>query len=272
MGGDGGEGGCEEHGYERRHMPYVPSPTMAYCPHMQRPFLALSLLLGACSILGFGCRERPLASISTPGQYYTEMPTTPPVPYVSKKTADSVTAKEVVEVRQILSNLAKTSSYHSLISVPGTNGDVKAEVLYSRTGGIQGTLQAVGGNSELYAQGGLIYARYATSSWQEISGSEEGQKALAQMKDSLFINEDGTSAFLIRDSATVKSVKDDPAGCKLYTFEQSFFLRKTTSKQTLDVCVKNSYPVRIKSTSEQGTITIVYDRFDDASILEKSPV
>lgn len=238
---------------------------------MHRPFLALALCLGACSVLGFGCRERPLPTVVVPGQAPSAAPRAPSAPYVSKKTGDSAPAKEVTEVRQILSNLAKAESYHILISIPGTNGDIKADLFYAQKEGIHSVLHTNAGSSELYTRDERIFVKYATSSWQDISATDEGQAARTQFRRGLFINDDGTSAFLIRDSAKVASVKDDPAGCKLYTFEQSFFRTEETDKQSLEICVKNSYPVRIKSVSNMGAITMSYDRFDDDTIPQQMP-
>lgn len=238
---------------------------------MRRSSLSFLTLLGICSLTGFGCRARPLEQLPliqrAPAE---EAPVIRREPYVSKKTGESTAAKEVVELRQILSNLAKTRSYHSHIMAPTSDGIATADLFYSQQNGTYGILHTEGGDSHLFVHNGGVFVRYATSSWQDVSAGEEGEMARTQLKQSLFVNDDGTSRFLIRDSAKVISVKDDPSGCKRYSLEQKFY-SPDEYVQKIEICVQNTFPIRMKSTSIEGAIEITYDRFNDDKILATPP-
>ena len=175
-----------------------------------------------------------------------------------------------MELRQVLANLERARSYRSRIRTPLSNGNVIAELLFSRTGGLHGTLQAGGTTSEIFTVNDRVFVRYGTSTWQDVSGNEEAQTARTQLYETLMVNQDGTSRVLLRDSAKVTSIKDDPEGCKLYTIEQKFFQPEVFT-QTLELCVKNTYPTRVKSMTPEGSIEIGYDRFDDETILAQPP-
>lgn len=240
---------------------------------MRRASFLLLLMLCSWSVLGFGCKPRDQVSGTGPGGATFALPETPRIPepvYVPKGKGDQGPEKEVVELRQVLANLERAKSYRSRIRTPLSNGNLMAELLFSRSRGLHGILQAGGVNSELLMENNSVFVRYGTSTWQDVSGSEEAQTARTQLSESLLVNENGTSRVLLRDSARVTSIKDDPEGCKLYTIEQSFFQPQVFT-QTLELCVKNTYPVRIKSTTPQGTIEITYDRFDDEGVLAVSP-
>lgn len=238
---------------------------------MRRSSFALITLLGLFSVTGFGCRVRPLASLYSPVTFPAkETPVVRPPPYVSKKTSEDTASKEVVELRQILNNLAKTLSYHSRIIAPTSDGIATADLYYSKKNGIHGILRSVGGDSQLFVHDRNVFVRYATSSWQDVSVNEEGETARTQLQQSLFVNDDGTSRFLLRDSAKILSTKDDPSGCKLYVIEQKFF-SPSEYVQKIEICTQNSFPARIKSSSIDGSIEISYDRFNDDTILAVPP-
>lgn len=245
---------------------------MAYWHGMRRPPLSLLLPLVLLPLLGFGCKERRSdeAFFAPGGLAFAPPPKREP--YVSKKTKEDTAAREVVELRQILANLQRAQSYRSRIRTPASNGNVAAELLFSKRNGLHGILQLADGNrSELFLRNQTIFVRYGSSTWENITGDAEAATIRDQLADTLFVNEDGTSGLLLRDSAKLTSIKDDPAGCKLYALEQTFFQPEKLT-QKLEICTKNGYPARIKSVTPQGTVEISYDRFDDAGILAEAPV
>lgn len=240
---------------------------------MRRSSALLFLALGTTSLFGFGCRERPLTDFQVPGQAASAKIDTPPpvrTPYVSKKKTEDTAAKEVVELRQFLTNLSKVQSYHSRILAPVSAGIATADVYYSKVHGMHGILHTDSGNSEIYVRDRAVFVRYASNTWEDVSFSDEAASVRNKIKQSLFVNEDGSSQFLIRDSAKVISVNDDPSGCKLYSLEQKFYAPEENT-QKLEICIKNTFPVRLKSSSADGSIEIMYDQLDDTSILAKPP-
>ena len=238
---------------------------------MKRSLALFGTLIGACSLMGFGCRNRPLQNYLVPGQ--ASAPSAPiisTVPYIKKSTGDKKASPEIVLLRQVLSNLAKASSYHSHINSPMNNGNITAELFYSTQNGIQAVLHTDGGDSQLYVHGPAVFVKYVTSTWQDVSHSDEGTSARTQLNQSLLVNTDGTSKLLLRDSAKVLSTTEDPSGCKLYVVEQKYY-SPTTITQHFEICVQNTYPIRIKSVSADGTVEITYDHFNDPSILSTPP-
>ncbi len=241
---------------------------------MRRALAFLALALCTWSVLGFGCKPRDQIIGTGPGGIdfsAPEAPRVPEPPYIPKGKGDQGPEKQVVELRQVLANLERAKSYRSRIQTSLGNGNVVAELLFSRTRGLHGTLKTGATTSEIFTVDDRVYVRYASSTWQDVSGETEAQTARTQLYETLMVNENGTSRLLLRDSAKVTSIKEDPEGCKLYTIEQKFFQPEAFT-QTIELCVKNTYPTRMRSTTPQGTMEIRYDRFDDEGILATSPV
>lgn len=239
---------------------------------MRRSLIGLSLALCGLSALGFGCKnqEQPILD-AAPGGVTLSAPEALQAPYVPKRKGNATVPPEIVKLRQVLTNLAQAESYHGRIRTPASNGNRLAEMEYSKKNGLHAILQAEGATSELYLTGPLIYVRYATSSWENISATEEGQATRAQLPQSLLANSDGTSTIMLRDSAKVVSTKEDPSGCTSYTVEQTFY-QPQQFKQTIEICVQDAFPVRIKNTTPEGLVEMTLDRFNDPSILATSPV
>ncbi len=241
---------------------------------MRRAPLLLLLALCAWSVLGFGCKPRDQIVGTGPGGIgfaAPEAPRVPEAPYIPKGKGDQGPEKQIVELRQVLANLERAKSYRSRIRTPLSNGNVLAELLFSRTRGLHGTLKTGASTSEIFTVNDRVYVRYGTSTWQDVSGEDEAQMARTRLTETLMVNENGTSRVLLRDSAKVTSIKEDPEGCKLYAIEQKFFQPEAFT-QTIELCVKNTYPMRMKSVTPQGMIEISYDRFDDDGILAEPPV
>ncbi|MBP7006112.1 hypothetical protein KBB27_03255 [Patescibacteria group bacterium] len=239
---------------------------------MRRSLIGFSVALLGLSLLGFGCknRETRLTDIA-PGGVALSAPDALQAPYIPKRKGAAIIPPEIVNLRQVLTNLAQADSYHSRIRTPASNGNKLAEIEYSKKNGLRATLQTGENSSEIYLTGPLVYVRYATSTWQNISATEEGQAARTQLSQSLLANSDGTSTIVLRDSAKVVSTKDDPSGCKSYTIEQTYF-QPEQFKQTIEICVQNTFPVRIKNTTPDNMVEISFDRFNDPSILSTSPI
>ncbi len=238
---------------------------------MHRSFLTLCFLLGTCSLVGFGCKERGTASL--PGI----SPSTPPraeVPFVPKQGGvEKGIAPEIVTIRQILTNLNKAQSYQADLQLPASSGSAVGRLLYAKNRGMLASLQSGESRSELYlsASDDTAFVRYATNSWSNVPKDEEGQGVRAQLKSAFFFDDTGGNSLLIRDSATVINTKEDPRGCTLYTLKQTFYVPDTITEQ-IELCLTSAYPVYIRLVRPAGTSIIQYSRIDDPSILTQSPV
>ncbi len=231
---------------------------------MFRSRVALFLVLGAWSLVGFGCREPRL---TPPAPIIAETPRLPSVPYKRRETIEEGPSKEFMTLQQVFTNLQKAKSYRLRLQTAGAQG--AGELFFSRTKGIHVQLTAQGVSSELFLAPNSTMVRYGTSSWESIA-TEEADAIREQMFALFSFDTSGESRFLVRESAIIKEGKSDPSGCKPYSVEQKFY-RPETITQRMEICVQGSYPVRIKTLGEGG-LELLYDRFDDETILATSPV
>ncbi len=237
---------------------------------MPRASLVLCLLLAGSSLVGFGCKERVDYSAVIPGGVRTPPPP-PPAPYVRRQLREEGPSPDLVFLRQTLKNLEKTRTYRLRIELPGHTEQGRGELLFSRERGVHASLSTSNVTAEIYLNPYESFVRYSGQAWERLISEEASGLRERIFRTFGFNQESGESLLTLSDSMKITSITDDPAGCKLYALERTYY---TPEKQTqrLSICVDGSYPVRISSQGEDETAILRYDRFDDATILATSPV
>lgn len=236
---------------------------------MRVPSLLFLSLSGAIALMGFGCKKPDLAR---PTPIIANFPTSPaPKPYVHKVTPDKTVAPEIISLRQTLLNLANATAYHgTVVATAGTT--LRGELFFAKTKGVHGILALSPTlNSEVYLKDDTVYFRASTSSWQNLSSLPEGQQIRDQMKEVFSVDKNGQPYLILSDGARYLDQKQDSTGCRDFHIQQTFYVPNTFT-QDIHICVLNTYPSRITTTTPQGNLTATFDRFNDDAILSSSPL
>jgi hypothetical protein len=230
-------------------------------PLSRSPRLGLIALFLILSLSGFGCKQRARPSVSQSlleSNQLTSFATPNPEPeaprYVSKEKGDRMTPPEVVEMRQSLRNLSEAERFRATLTIPSPEGKARGELEYVQSQGLHGTLfineQFV---SELYNLNNQLYFRHGSSSWENLTGSEEAQDTANGFKEALQFSNDPNAS--IRENTRVTKTENDPSGCKAYTFWQ---INTSGNKENYRFCIKDSYPVSIVKKTSDGDLEIRY--------------
>ncbi len=237
------------------------------------------LLLLLLPLLGFGCRK-PLAPPSLawrnssssssslpPSASLPSLPALRPhlgrTPHPDKRPV----APEILYLRQAWHNLLGLKSFRAHLTLPGEQGLITGTIDYVRDHGLHGTLQINDHlTTEIFLRGDQVYFRSNTSSWENMSYTPEGDR-LAVFFQIAFPSRSDPHQPLISDSARILETKDDPSGCKRYTFSEYGLGDK---KDFTSMCIQNNLPLRVTSYYSDGTTDVQYQDFD-APITLPSP-
>lgn len=238
---------------------------------MPRASLILCSMLVGWSLFGFGCKERVDPSTILPGGLQTAPAIPERTPYVRKQLREEGPSQELLFLEQVLKNLEKATSYRLRIETANQADPTRGELLFARGKGVYATLSNNEASTHLYMTPQDSFVRYADQPWETLIG-EEATALREQLFTAFgFDQADGRSLLRLNNGMKVLSVDDDPEGCKNHTLERVYY---TPEKQVhrLSLCVQGAYPVRLSSGTGADTTILRYDRFDDASILQTSPL
>lgn len=246
-----------------------------------RPFAYVSLLLGL-SLFGFGCKQPKYASDQPTNWRGVIQDTSPkptpktvvPPPVNTKPFFDNETppALELPLLRQALSNLVSATSFRATLKLPPAQGQdtpMSGELAFNQGQGFRGTISiSPQMKSEVLVTGEDVYLRANTSTWQSIGKTPDGKK-LRLFFQIAFPGQARPNQILVSDSAHVLETKDDPSGCRAYTYTEVLpggDLGKTT------LCIKDGLPSYIVNEYTEGNTEVHYrDINKTIDINEKSP-
>ncbi len=233
-----------------------------------RPFVYVGLLLGL-SLFGFGCKQ-PDYQADQPTNWRGVIQGTPsakPTPTPSASSVDTrpffdnetPIALEVPLMRQALSNLASATSFRATLKLPPAEGQempIRGELSFSRSGGGFRGMIAITPQitSEVLAVGDEVLMRANTSTWQSITKTPDGKK-LRLFFQIAFPAQARPNQILVSDSARILETKDDPSGCRAYTYTEvlpSGDLSKTV------LCIKDGLPAYIINEYAEGNTEVYY--------------
>ena len=227
--------------------------------------------LFAIALFGFGCKntDKPadqipnaVSPVDANGRASVPVPETAPVGV----------SQDVLYARQVLRNLSQANTFRANMNVPTANGRVATNLDYSRTGGLYGSIEIPdtnGGtqNANLFANDTEIWFRQGTSSWQNLSNTEDGKNFQAVFQNAF--NYQNRYQSTVADTATLTSKTDDPsAGCTRYAFSQP---TGNGGTQAFTLCVKADLPVYLTIDGPFGQIEVRY-RDINGKVDVKKPV
>ncbi len=235
---------------------------------MRTIFTPLVILLLVFPLLGFGCKKDPVIK---PGTNY---PVDAAYPVVRKpstdKTAATVTSTQnktqpvtaptkkdpdITYLQKVMENFDAANSFRATLSIPIKDGTATGSVELSRATGLHGKLaMPTNITTEIYLVGSDIFFRANTSTWENLTNTEEG-KQLAELFRIAF-SVDGSGSTAIPDTAQIMGTGRDPSGCKLYVYTEP---DRNGSNQ---ICVKDDLPVRVVSQMDYGNVEVYYRDFN----------
>jgi len=221
---------------------------------MKRSPLLVSLL--ALAVFGFGCKP---AQPQTPPVPNATAPVTQPASVPVTNDAPAGVSRDVLYARQVLRNLSQASTFRASMNVPTANGLVATNLDYNRDTGLYGTIQIPGtsGGSQtanLFANDKEIWFRQGTSTWQDLSNTQDGKNFQAVFQNAFNYQDRYQST--VSDTATLTSKTDDPAaGCQRYAFSQP---TDNGGTQTFTLCVNADLPVYLTIDGPFGQIEVHY--------------
>jgi hypothetical protein len=235
---------------------------------MKRSLLLGSLL--ALALTGFGCKSTEQPASNQPAVPNAAATDTGSVA-VSAPAANGV-SRDVLYARQVLRNLSQANSFRASMTVPTASGPVSTNLDYNRTTGLSGTIQIPDGaggkqSADLYVNDKEIWFRQGTSSWQNLTNTEDGQNFRAVFQNAFNYQDRYQST--VADTASLTSKTDDPsAGCTRYAFTQP---TNNGGTQTFTLCVSADLPVYLTIDGPFGQIEVHY-RDVNGKVDVKKPV
>ncbi len=180
---------------------------------------------------------------------------TPAAPQKPPKPLDP----EVTRIRDVLTSFQKSESYRAAVTINGKEG-IKGEITYSQKNGLYGKLSIPNGiTTDMAVLGERVAVRAGTSTWREISGTDEGTQIITLFKS--ITNRGSAQPIYPSDSATYISGEDDSVrDCRMHSVKQ--FMGHLGGYKTIKVCIKNALPTYFAIPSEDGLVEIEYRDID----------
>lgn len=232
---------------------------------MKKSILAASLL--TLALLGFGCKkpdpQPTVPNAAVPADNSAAVPTpNQPAPGISR---------DVIYARQVLRNLSQASSFRASMVVPSAGGIINTTLDYSRANGLIGkvTLPTNAGpqTAELYATDAEIWFREGTSTWQNLSNTEEGQGFRTIFQNAFGYQSQYQSTVSDTAKLTAKD-EDTSANCTRHAFIQTV---GTGTEQRFTLCIAADLPVYLTIEGPYGQIEVRY-RDVNGNVEVKKPV
>lgn len=221
---------------------------------MKRSYLLLPLL--ALSLFGFGCKKTetppvPNAVAPIDGAAAAQTPTT------DEKTNPGV-SRDILYARQVLRNLSQASAFRASMVVPSAGGIINTVLDYNRINGLLGKVTIptdVGPQTaELFANETEIWFREGTSTWQNLSNTEEGKNFKAIFQNAFGYQ--GQYQSTVADNAKLLSKDEDTSvNCTRHAFTQ---VLDTGSEQKFTLCIARDLPVYLTIDGPFGQIEVRY--------------
>ncbi len=233
-----------------------------------RSFAYLSMLLGL-SLFGFGCKQ-PSYKTDQPTNWRGLIQGAPLAkPAVKRAVAPSVDRKpffdkitplplELPVLRQALKNLATATSFRATLILPPADGQtvtMQGELTFNRNQGFLGTIRITPHiTSEVRVTDNEVLMRAGTSTWQSIGQTPDGIK-LRLFFQIAFPGQARPNQPLVSDSARILVIKDDPSGCRAYTYTE---ILPDGDRGKTTLCIQDSLPSYIINEYPEGNTEVRY--------------
>lgn len=219
----------------------------------------IAILVLSLTLVGFGCR-RPVVNTTVNTQVVpvkTET-VTPFDPNAPRPVDHEGPSPEGLLARQALKNLSTAKTYRTTMIITTASGTVRASADVNREQGILGRLEIPNTqgmlSSEISISGKTVFFRQNTSTWSDISKTEEGQQLTDLFQNALTPN--GTDVSLIvSDNTRTVETKEDASGCTLYTLSQ---VNEEGKRVPYQICIRNDLPSYLSLQTTAGVLTTTY--------------
>lgn len=165
---------------------------------------------------------------------------------------------DVLLLREAFRNLARAKSFRANLILPAGTGQsqpTQGEIIFDHEKGLRGKIIISPTiKSDLLLLKETVYFRSGTSTWQDITNTAEADR-LQHFFRVAFPGEMRPNQVFVSDSARVLEVKDDPLGCKRYTFDE--IMPNGEREQTM-TCLQNNVPIYIINQYAEGSTEVRY--------------
>ncbi|MCE9585807.1 hypothetical protein K8R04_00625 [Candidatus Uhrbacteria bacterium] len=219
----------------------------------------IAILTISLALFGFGCR-RPGSDVPTNTQVVpvVKEPVKAFDPNAPRPVDSEGPSTEGLLARQALKNLSTAKTYRTTMIIPTASGTVKASADVNREQGIMGRLEVPSAqgalSSEIFISNGTVLFRQNTSTWSDISKTEEGRQFTTLFENALA--PDGTDVSrIVSDNTRTVEVKEDATGCTLYTLSQ---VNESGKRIPYQICLRNDLPSYLSIQTAAGVLTVTY--------------
>ncbi len=227
--------------------------------------LALLVPLLALALAGFGCKQEEPKPATVPNAVTPTADTK-----VTQETPQGV-SRDVLYARQVLRNLSQAKAFRAGMIVPSASGRITTNLDFNRDIGMSGrielpTTQGIQ-TADIYATEKEIWYRNGTSSWSDLSQTQDGKNFQAVFQNAFSYSNQYQST--VSDTATLIAKTEDPsAGCQRYAFSQTL---NDGTKQNFTLCISQDLPVYLTIDGPFGQIEVRY-RDINGNVIVKRPV
>ena len=219
----------------------------------------IAILVLSLALVGFGCRRPGVNTASNTQVIPVKTETVTPFdPNTPRPVDQQGPSPEGLLARQALKNLSIAKTYRTTMIIPTASGTVKASADVNREQGVMGRLEIPNAqgmlSSDIYISGETIFFRQNTSTWTDISKTEEGKQFTTLFQNAIAPNEADIS-LIVSDNTRTIEIKEDASGCKLYVLNQ---VDETGTRVPYQICIRNDLPSYISIQTAAGILTTTY--------------
>ncbi|QQR60581.1 hypothetical protein IPH19_04190 [Candidatus Uhrbacteria bacterium] len=232
---------------------------------------SIAMLAISLALLGLGCR-RPGTNINPANTQVIPTKTetaTPFDPNAPRPVDQEGPSPEGILARQALKNLSVAKTYRTTMIIPTASGTVKASADVNRDQGILGKLEVPSAqgtlSSEIYIAGETVFFRQNTTTWSNISNTNEGRQFTTLFQNALA--PDGTDVSrIVSDNTRTVETKEDATGCTLYTLNQ---VNAAGKRVPYKICLRNDLPSYLSLQTTAGVLTVTYTDINGPVVVQR---
>lgn len=244
---------------------------------MRQAFICATIV-ATLSVFGFGCKD---PDYRTSTNWRTSLAPLANEPATQQESSPAPAAKaprppdtergpvpELVVPRQALENLRQASSFRAEFTFPQTEANARpsnGEIVYVRDQGMRGTINFdTKLRGELLIQGDRVRFRSNTSTWSDITNTDDGQM-LKRFSQLAFQRGDVQQASISYEAVLVSIDEDRNENCRKYTYKE--YVPATRSDETSVACIKDTFPVYVVHSFAEGDVVVHYSKINDITTL-----
>ena len=234
--------------------------------HLMR-FASIGMVLGTVALFGFGCKspEEKLAERIRNAEQIQEVAEGTETDSEDREFDPNYEvddtpnpSPQILYLREVMRNLGRAETFRAKVDVPVQGGEADISVDFNNAVGLYGRMRIdIDGEltiTDVFLSGDQIHFRSNTSTWTNISDTEDG-RVLQAMFQRATLPSLGAESF-VSEYAQMEEQTNDSSGCELYAFKQYNELRARV--ELYQICVEDNFPKYIITESPFGQQRIDY--------------